>query len=171
VPTTYTQATTETMTLLASARARYHSPRLSQELTIGVLMASAVTQHGAAAIAKVRIVPLRDRAHGLPDVEILLDEQHWTESDRAHHMALLDHELTHLLPIEDSGGRLMVDDLGRPRVRLRQHDWQVGWFHEVAKRHGSRSVEVLQAHALADAYGQLYFDFAETRRLATSATT
>lgn len=160
---TYTKPDPETVGLLNHAMKLYHERLKLAEVTIGVLAAHgpvseetgertgpAIKHHGIKALAKVRIVSLRDRAHGLPDAEILIDGDEWPMLSRQQRIALFDHELTHL----ELAGE--TDDLGRPKLKIRQHDFQVGWFHEVAERHGSSSIEVQQAQQFADEHGQLY---------------
>lgn len=46
-----------------------------------------------------------------------------------------------------------------PGLKMRRHDFQVGWFHEIAERHGKESIELMQAQQLFDERGQLYFAF------------
>lgn len=69
---------------------------------------------------------------------------------------------TTTLKVADEGDELpqskpILDDAGRPKLRLRHHDRSFGWFDEVAKRHGDESHEVRQAKQFADEAGQLYF--------------
>ena len=40
---------------------------------------------------------------------------------------------------------------------MRKHDFQVGWFHEMVRRHGAASAEMKQAQAFREIHGQLYF--------------
>jgi hypothetical protein len=53
----------------------------------------------------------------------------------------------------------VFDAVGRPKLLMRKHDHQFGWFDEVAQRHGEASPEVRQARVLMESSGQLYFDF------------
>jgi len=109
---------------------------------------------GREAIACVRITSLEERVAGRGDAII------WVDGDRRQRMdvqtleAVLDHELTHL-ERGTTGQGSYTDDAGRPILRMRQHDFEVGWFHEVAERHGERSVEVQQARTLISQ--QMYF--------------
>jgi hypothetical protein len=50
---------------------------------------------------------------------------------------------------------LKTDALGRPKLVLRDHDVQVGFFAVIAKRHGMASQECIQSKIIMDAYGQL----------------
>lgn len=163
---TYEKAKQPLHVLLEAVRAAHHAERL-EGVTFAVLMVHAevdstgapkgfaLKHHGMPAAAKVRIVSLRDRAHGLADVEIQIDGDRWPKWSKATQRAILDHELTHLLRGKGE------DDLGRPKLKIRDHDFQVGWFHEVAERHGKASVEVNQARVLATEYGKVYFGWSE----------
>lgn len=121
-----------------------------------------VLKHGGyPAAAYVRITPLRDRAAGMPDAMIVVDRAYWMTLGSQAGDALMDHELTHLEWVVDKdSGAPICDTIGRPKLQIRKHDHQMGWFMEVAQRHGEQSPEVRQAKSLIAQTGQLYFDFA-----------
>jgi hypothetical protein len=54
-------------------------------------------------------------------------------------------------------GEVARDDIGRPLIKLRKHDYEFGWFNIIAARHGIASAEVQQATRIADEMGQYYF--------------
>jgi hypothetical protein len=138
------------------------------DVTIGALFifddegTEPVLKHGGyPAAAYVRITPLRDRAAGLPDAMIVIDRAYWMTLGSAVCDALMDHELTHLERVVDKEtGAPVSDIIGRPKLAIRRHDRQHGWFDEVARRHRENSIEVRQARALIAETEQLYFDFA-----------
>ncbi len=70
----------------------------------------------------------------------------------------MDHELTHL-ELAEKEGAPVLDDGGRPKLKMRLHDYEFGWFTEVAERHKENAIEVQQARALIDGDGQVYFPF------------
>jgi hypothetical protein len=81
------------------------------------------------------------------DALVTLDGDRWGDFSPRQQRAILDHELTHLeLVVSDEGG-VEGDDIGRPRLRLRKHDHQFGWFDAVVRRHGANSVEWSQFKA------------------------
>lgn len=124
---------------------------------------------GYPAAAVVRIVSLRDRALGMADALIVVDRSIWASLSAPQRDALIDHELQHLEQVLDPDTNKPVgDSLGRPKLRMRQHDHQFGWFDEIAKRHGEASPEMRQARQLIEQTQQLYFDFG-TRSRKTSA--
>lgn len=133
---------------------------------------SVLKHQGYPAGAVVRITPLKDRALGMADATIVVDRSGWLALSARQRDALIDHELTHLevKTDEEEGAKDPVpvfDGLGRPKLLMRKHDHQFGWFDEVAQRHGEASPEVRQARALMESSGQLYFDF-EPRELAAA---
>lgn len=123
---------------------------------------------GYPAGAVVRIAPLRDRAMGCLDVSIIIDRANWLTLSAVQRDALIDHELTHLTRATDEDGFSLADSLDRPKLKMRAHDHQFGWFDEIAARHKEASCEVRQARRLLDATGQLYFDFGGTSPAGTT---
>jgi len=124
---------------------------------------NALTANGYGCIACVRIVPLKDRACGRSDVEIVLDADKFGCANERAKSAILDHELTHLEPMLDKDGRPRKDSLTRPRLQLKRHDWQFGWFNAVAKRWGTDSIEVQQAIECQQSSHQLFFPLFESK--------
>lgn len=115
---------------------------------------------GYRAAAMVRACSLRERASGTPDAVIIIDRACWLEMSKLQRDALIDHELMHLeLVVDEQTGKTKFDAIGRPKLRMRKHDHQFGWFDAVALRHKEASIEVSQARQLIAATGQLYFDF------------
>lgn len=54
-------------------------------------------------------------------------------------------------------GIVQVDDLRRPKIKIRKHDVEVGWFNIVAGRHGNFSIERIQSKMVMDQLGQYYW--------------
>lgn len=119
---------------------------------------------GYPAGAVVRITPVKDRALGMADATIVIDRAGWLALSGRQRDALIDHELTHLArKIDKETGEVVFDVLERPKLQMRKHDHQFGWFDEVAQRHGQASAEVRQARRLMESSGQLYFDFEQAQ--------
>lgn len=145
---------------------REHHPDL-KDVRIGALFVfddekseQVLVHNGYPAAAVVRITSLRERALNMPDAVIVVDRASWQSINHMQHCALIDHELTHLTRFLDSETQQPTwDALGRPRLKMRRHDHQLGWFDEVAARHGENSVEVRQARDLVQSTYQLYFEF------------
>jgi hypothetical protein len=117
----------------------------------GKIIGDALKQHGVKALGLCRIVNLKDRAKGMGDAEITVDGDWWECVSTEEAEALLDHELYHLKPTDKT------DDLGRPKLKLRKHDHQFGWFNIIAERHGSASRERQQAKSIMDDAGQYFW--------------
>jgi len=118
---------------------------------------AAVVSQGYAALATCRIVSLKDRAKGLADAEIVIDADAYEGMRDEQKDGLLDHELEHIVVKRDDEGCIKLDDLNRPVLKLKKHDWQMGWFTNIAERHGLNSPEVYQAKILWDRDGQAFF--------------
>jgi len=136
----------------------------------------ALNHHGAPAYATVRKRSPKDKALGAGDAEIAIDLASWLRLTPEQRDAVLDHELTHLVAVPDAvgdDGRMTIAKTGpdgRPKLRMRHHDFQFGWFSEVAQRHGAASIEQVQAREiLSDARGQIIFAFAEKTSLRPTA--
>ncbi len=103
------------------------------------------------------IEPLKRRAQGFGDARIEIDLGVWQTLEDDIRLTLLDHELEHLEPVVVDR-KPQFDTLDRPRLRIRQHDVEIGVFATVAARHGSRSIEVQDLLSLfTGAYGAALF--------------
>lgn len=137
-----------------------HAPILDAKVKIDFLFAfgdpekdePAITKNGIPCDGLCRKIPLKDRVAGRGDAEILLDGDFWNAADEPERRALLDHELHHISVME--GER---DSAGRPKLRLRKHDVEVGWFSIIAERHGRASGERRQAKNIFDRFGQAFW--------------
>jgi hypothetical protein len=109
------------------------------------------------ALAAIKVTSYKDRIKGMADAELLLDFPHWEKAPRMEKIAILDHELTHLAVIKDEYDRMKSDDCGRPKLKVRLHDVQFGWFSSIARRYGKHSIEIKQATVLFDEFGQAYW--------------
>ena len=169
---TYEIAPREVQERLERILFRHHKPLLAAEVQIRVIMAHAavgddgeptgpaLTAGGYQAAGLARIVNERDRAAGGPDAQIVVDGDRWIEWSEAQRDALLDHESQHF-ELRTKDGDVVLDSLRRPKLRLRKHDHQFGWFAAVAERHGEASFEVQQAREIFEgAHGQILFPFA-----------
>lgn len=115
---------------------------------------------GWPAHAYVKVTNLKERALDQKDATIVVCKASWDQMDDRKRIALVDHELYHLQVCKDPEGRLKTDDLNRPKLRLRKHDIEVGWFVEIAKEHGPDSIECEQANGMVLKYRQSLFAFA-----------
>lgn len=119
----------------------------------------AVTHNGHAAAAKIRICSLKERVQGLGDAELTIDGDRWGDFTEAQQEALLDHELTHLEIQTDKGGGVKFDEIDRPKLKIRPHDWQIGGFDVIAHRHGNNALEVTEMRKVTEEHRQLFLPF------------
>lgn len=117
---------------------------------------AAIRVGGYQALGMAKIIRLKDRSLGRGDGEITLDGDWWNKTDVKKHRALLDHELHHFQVKIDRRG-LVRDDLNRPVLVMRRHDYDFGWFKIIAERHGEHSCECHQAAQMMAESGQLFW--------------
>ena len=145
-----------------------HKPLLDAKVKVDLVFAHAdldkngearnyaISVRGVRALGQARKLKLKDRVMGRGDGEVLLDADWWAQADLDQQRAVIDHELHHLeVQIDERG--VIRDDIGRPLLALRRHDFQFGWFSVVAARHGKASMEQIQARQIFEEAGQLYF--------------
>lgn len=173
MPRTFDNATPELESTVASVMRRYHSrllePQIERSVRVETLLVygprnkdgdqtgPAIKVHGCSAYACIRITTLEERVAGRSDAVMWIDgdgRKTWPPQTLE---AIIDHELTHLELCEcPKSGEIQFDDAGCVKLKLRPHDFQVGWFDEVAERHPNSSIETKQACALANSR-QMYF--------------
>jgi hypothetical protein len=153
----------------------FHRPLIEAGMKIDLISVAtdgdepALKLHGYPCAEVVRIVGLKDRSKGHGDAEIVIDEERYQAMSDPERDAVLDHELYHIeLNIAEEaktkGGviipkHVVLDAHGRPKLKLRKHDVQTGWFSEIAERHGAASQECKQAAQLVLVGRQTYFAF------------
>jgi hypothetical protein len=171
---TYDKAPPDVHTRVKDLIAKYHPELTELAVTVDLLMVStdsetapALTHGGYPAQAVVRRTNSKERVHGRADAEIVIDRDNYNGLSDAECDALLDHELYHLMPIIDKKtGAWKRDEHGRPKIKMRKHDFEVGWFHTIARRHGEASAEIKQSRMLLAETGQLYFGFTQRKEFA-----
>jgi hypothetical protein len=165
---TLKRAKQDVLDLVEDIKERYHGALVAAEVTVDVLMAHpgenddhAVKLHGYPCAAVVKITPYQQRVMGVADAIITIDAATWHGLSDAEREALIDHELHHLEVQRDKEGAVKSDDQGRPKLRMRLHDVQAGWFLDVVRRHKESSLEIKQARQVWDEFGQLLFPWAQ----------
>jgi hypothetical protein len=158
----YKDATTEERSMLEEVMSQYHRALVNAGATVFLKFAfkerdeeedepetSCLKVGGYPVAAKVKINSLDDRSEGKMDATITVDFVTWRELNNDRRKALLDHELSHLIPKYDGDGILQRDDLGRPKLQMRKHDIQLGIFLDVVDRHQQNAMDtmvVMEAH-------------------------
>lgn len=168
----YTIAPAEVKERIARVMEKYHGDLHTQGVTIDSLYAYptygedgeakgvAISGGGYPAIAQVRKLSLKDRVAGRADAEITIDAEQYEDFTEEERDAVIDHELQHLVLVEDKKqGGFKRDDAGRPKLNIRLHDHQFGWFDAIVRRHGGHAIEAQQLQRFVDDAGQLWIPF------------
>lgn len=171
--TTYERASNAITALVEKTLEAYHPELLKQRVTVDVSIVRrtkgkheeevhALLLSGYPIDAKIAVTSLADRARGIADAKLVIDALAWGHATDRQRAALVDHELEHLDIVHrkpskkngyDSSPRR--DDLGRPMLKLRAHDWQLVGFRDVALRHKEHSHEALQFANFRAEFAQL----------------
>ena len=169
---TFERANKAIEAMVQHALEQYHPELHKMGVTIDVMVAHqqdkdemdchALKRSGYPIDAKIQVTSLVDRARGIADAKLTIDAFEWNRMSDKSKAALIDHELTHLLLVEikptkkngfETGWKR--DDLTRPKLRNRPHDYELAGYREVIERHGQHSHEAQQFAAFRDEYGQL----------------
>jgi hypothetical protein len=158
---TYEKCGDEVYQLLMDLVTKYHSPLHAAEVSYDLIFASkfdadgealpAVKLHGVAACAKIKVSSLEDRARGVADVKIVIDRHQWVTAQPQTRAAILDHELTHIV-LKDEGE---VDDVGRPKLKVRSADFVLWGFDTIAERYKEFAPETKAMRRTLDRFKQL----------------
>lgn len=168
MPTIFQQCDEEVSKIVEKVMRDYHGDLVSAGVTVEALFAfsdsdAPLKRAGVPAIALIKVTSLEWRTQGHADCRIKIDGAKWQEMSGPERTALIDHELEHmeLCWKETSQGRkLKRDDLGRPKLRARVHDWELAGFNSILERHGMNAPEVSQmVRFLEERSGQMVMEF------------
>lgn len=109
----------------------------------GLVIGPALKYAGAMAAAKTQICRHAIRALTGLDVVIQIAADIWASLAKPSRLALLDHELEHLVVVRDNDGKIRTHNDGRPRLVTRPDDWVLTGFQSVVERQGAHALEVL----------------------------
>jgi hypothetical protein len=172
----YLRASADVLKIVTSIIDEHYKELRSARVTIEALTVHsdkegepALTLRGRECGAIIRKTNTKERVAGRADAEIILDREYFKDLTARQRRALLHHELHHLLVRLDKDDEIKRDTAGRPMLAMREHDYEVGWFHEIAGIYGADSGEVMQARTLLKGkLGQIYFDFPEAPGVAAA---
>lgn len=159
--------------IIARVMRQYHEELTKEGVTIHAIFAARINKHGEEfralkkdghnVAAKIQITSLQDRTRNIADAKLTIDRKAWNSMHDNMKLALVDHELAHLKVAhsrptkrngyDDSPKR---DDLNRPMLKIRPHDWVLTGFADVAKRHGESSVEIASLTQFRHEYGNQF---------------
>lgn len=172
MPKTFFRAHTDVAELVAAVMHEHHRGLHDAGVTVDCVMAEsagkygvprpAIKRNGYPCAAVIRISSLEDRARGVPDVRLTIDGNEWLKLPPLQRRSLVDHELQHIdvNPTKASKKRpsKTTDDLGRPRLKLRPHDWELMGFRDVVARNGENALEAIAIHRFAADYKELQLE-------------
>lgn len=116
-----------------------------------------VKTNGYPSAANIKISNLKSRVKGAADAEICIDRDAFNAMTEPQQAALIDRELYRLIIVRDKEGAVKTDDSSRPKLKIKKFDYMLGWFKEIAMRHGEASPEVYQANILWKKDGATFF--------------
>lgn len=152
--TWYSKADDEVMATVEKVMKKYHADLHAEGVAITVLIARSedgppLKVRGQEALGSIRVTKSTERALGLGDALMMINGEAMPAWNSGRLQAVIDHELTHLaLKKSKKTGAVERDDLDRPKLKIREHDYEFGWFAETANRFGEDSFEFSQAREL-----------------------
>lgn len=168
---TYKRATTEIKKLVANVMKIWHKPLEDAGVKLSILTAWApvdendqpkgrpIVHRGLAVLAYVKICSLKQRVQGVGDAELIIDGQYWKDLKATKKKALIDHELEHLKIVFGEQDQAKTDSEGRPKMKMKLHDYELGGFNDVAQRNQYESLECEQIRGVFESDPQLFFAF------------
>ena len=181
----YERAGERVVAMVTMARLRWHKVLTGCEVTVEAVFVDDVNEetgessqtlkaHGYPAAATIAITPLKYRVLGVGDALMTIDAYSWAQLDEDERLALVDHELEHVQVRAAERGFVgwvkgaldrsaRLDDHRRPVLKLRHHDWELGGFRAIARRHKSAAIEVKAARSHREESGQYAWDFVAQR--------
>lgn len=152
---TYDRANADARNLVAERIASGHYPDLVEsEATVSAWFAyakadePAVKVNGQPSGATIKPNSAKDRLEGKADASLTIDGEAWKTWDDGRRAAEIDHQLERLAVSRSKVSKsspvayILTDDAGRPKLKLRKHDYQIGYFVAIADRHGAAAPEV-----------------------------
>lgn len=165
MPTTYSDCGSDVVQIADRLKRKFYSDLLEADVAIHYLFAAsngdapALMHHGWPAAALIKINNRRDRVQGLADATLMLDGRAFADWDQERRVAVIDHELYHLEVKRTKFGAVATDDAGRPKVKLKPHDFEIAGFHAMVDRHGLASMEAQNFVHVAQHWRQMAFNF------------
>jgi hypothetical protein len=162
------KAALEVRERIEATMGKYHPELAKHDVTVDVLIAwhtdgeAAVKLHGYACAATIGVTPYKQRVLGVADAVMTVDGETWNRLAERERESLIDHELQHLEVQYDDEGETKSDDLGRPKLKLRLHDWELGGFEAIVRRHGKASIDWQSLNVTAEkVLRQLAFEWSD----------
>jgi hypothetical protein len=170
MPTIYTPATDDVIEFVTAVWLDKFPETygLDPRPTLSILMAAsdkadkpALKHHGYPAAAIIGITSPEERVSGGTDLRLRIDSLAWSRMDERRREALIAHELLHV-QVETVPGTPdlpRTDDYGRPKIKLRLHDWEVGGFSQIVDWYGDDAVEKRVVNEINERLSQRVLSF------------
>jgi hypothetical protein len=169
MPTVFEPADADVRDLIATTIERYFPEihGLEEPVTFDVQMATdekgekpPLKRHGHPCAAIISITKPEERVKGTPDVRLKIAKVRWEAMDGETRVALLHHEISHLVPKYDKDtGSLKLDPYGRPVVKCRPDDFMPTGFYETIRIFGAKALEWQSLTAIQERISQRDFGF------------
>lgn len=171
MPTIYEVCDASVKDLVKKISKKFHPGTIEAEVSVECIFADAgfdkknnpkpaVKLHGLPCFAIIKKSSVEQRAQGMSDATIIIDQHKWDKLSEPERMALIDHELEHISVQREDNGAIKTDEAGRPVIKLKPHDWELSGFRAIAERHKEAALEVQELIAFEQsANGQLVFSF------------
>lgn len=115
----------------------------------------AIKQAGFAAVGRASLARPRERLLVGCDAVVEVDAEAWEGLLDDGRLALLDHELEHIVVVVKDGEIARYAD-GHPQLKLRPDDWMLTGFASVVRRHGRQAIEVTALRRVHEACQELF---------------
>ena len=166
MPKTYQSCDIDVEDLIAVVMTQHHPDLAEHKVSVQAVYVSnesellgqtpAIMQRGHSCAAQIKITSLEQRSRGFADALLTIDTLGWVGMPPPMREALVDHELTHLeLVLDKKTESVKIDDLGRPRLKIRHHSWELSGFSDVCERHGENALESKAISRFIADYAQL----------------
>ena len=163
---TYEQAPeAEVGAMVARVMEQHHKHLHALGVTIETLFArkynkddepeAAIVVRGQVCGAKISISSLQDRVRGIADAKLIIDAEYgWNRLAETARMSMIYRELCHLSLVTDKDGTAKFDDRGRPKLKYRHCDYELGGFESSMEIFGEASIEAKQIRLFQEQNGQ-----------------
>lgn len=156
---TYQECDSDVYDLIDDVMSKYHPDLKQQQVTVhplyvsnedaGGMQSVALKTRGHAVAAQIKITSLEQRVRGIADAQLTIDTMAWCGLNANAKRALIDHELQHLEVKRDKDSVVQIDDHGRPKLKIRYHDYELSGFLSVVERHGEAALEAMMMREFA----------------------
>lgn len=140
---TYAKSDKELNALIREVMGKHHPELKTAGVKVSTLLVemdaddaegAVLKEGGAPTLGRIKIQNIPARVLGGGDALLEIDLHGFEELEPEQRIALVDHQLQHLELKLDKHGAVREDSAGRPMMRIRPHDIQIGFFSGVAAR-------------------------------------